>query len=128
MRSRDKRHNGGTERPPVFPNGWIPIEESRNITCHSLITSQVFIHEIILFREKETGKIVALDAICPHLGGHFGYGGTIVSHTIDDKKDTACVRCPFHGWLFNTDGKCVSVPYAKDGRKSGEAEVFMDTP
>jgi len=27
-----------------------------------------------------------------------------------------CLECPFHGWVFNSDGICVGIPYAEKGR------------
>ena len=45
-----------------------------------------------------------LEAHCPHLGAHLGYGGTV-------KGDR--IACPFHGWEFSGDGFCRDVPYAK---------------
>ena len=45
-----------------------------------------------------------VDAHCPHMGAHLGYGGAI---------DGEGIRCPFHHWCFDADGHCVDVPYAK---------------
>ena len=42
-------------------------------------------------------------AFCPHLGAHFGFGGSVV----DDR-----LACPFHGWRFNGDGENTLIPYA----------------
>jgi 3-ketosteroid 9alpha-monooxygenase subunit A len=44
------------------------------------------------------------DAFCPHLGAHLGYGGKVEGDTI---------RCPFHGWRYDSAGKCVEIPYGK---------------
>jgi len=43
-----------------------------------------------------------MDAYCPHLGANLGVGGRVVGD---------CVECPFHGWQFNTEGQCTSIPY-----------------
>jgi hypothetical protein len=43
-----------------------------------------------------------VDAYCPHLGAHFGYGGTVE----DD-----LLRCPFHGFCYDTSGTCVRTGY-----------------
>lgn len=108
---REKRHNGG-ERPPAYPNGWIPVEESRNVTSTKITKSTVFVHNIVLVRDKH-GRVSAFDAICPHLGAHLAYGGTTLM-----RDDQTCIRCPFHGWMFSADdGNCIAVPYAENESK-----------
>ena len=55
--------------------------------------------EIALF--KYEGKIYAVDAVCPHLGGPLGEGCL----------DKDLVTCPWHGWQFDVrTGKCESMP------------------
>jgi phenylpropionate dioxygenase-like ring-hydroxylating dioxygenase large terminal subunit len=58
---------------------------------------------LVLFR-TEAGEAKVLDAFCPHLGAHLGHGG---------KVSGDCVRCPFHAWEFNGEGRCTSIPYAR---------------
>ena len=43
-----------------------------------------------------------IDAYCPHMGAHFGHGGKVVGETI---------WCPFHGFRFDTEGKCTLTGY-----------------
>lgn len=46
-----------------------------------------------------------LDPICPHMGAHIGYGGSVVD---------GALRCPFHGLRFDGTGKCVENEYPGD--------------
>ena len=57
--------------------------------------------EIVLFRTRG-GSVAAVDAYSAHLGAHLGYGGTV---------EGECIRCPFHGFQYRTDGQCTLVPY-----------------
>ena len=101
--------------PPVFPNGWIPVEESRNVTTKSVTRCALYIHELVLIRPSKDA-IQAFDAFCPHLGAHLGYNSEVVK--LSEGDDSSCIRCPFHGWEFSTsDGKCTRVPYSKDQRE-----------
>nr|DAB41907.1 TPA_exp: ArzE - Rieske protein [Fischerella sp. PCC 9339] len=59
--------------------------------------------DLVLFR-TEDGKAHVLDAYCPHLGAHLGYGGQVKGHTI---------RCPFHGLCFDSHGYCTHTTYAQ---------------
>ncbi|MEM7437944.1 MAG: Rieske 2Fe-2S domain-containing protein, partial [Myxococcota bacterium] len=57
--------------------------------------------EVVAFR-TEAGRPCLSDAFCPHMGAHFGHGGTIEGETL---------RCPFHGFCFDTHGTCVKTGY-----------------
>lgn len=46
------------------------------------------------------GSVTALDSRCPHKGTSLALG-QIVDGTIE---------CPYHGWRFDTQGKCVRIP------------------
>ena len=59
--------------------------------------------ELVAFR-GEDGVATLVDAYCPHLGAHLGFGGTVVG---------TALRCPFHGWEWDRDGVCREIPYAK---------------
>ncbi len=48
--------------------------------------------------------VSVVDAYCPHLGAHLGYGGRV---------DGERLVCPFHGWQFAGDGRCTAIPYGK---------------
>jgi nitrite reductase/ring-hydroxylating ferredoxin subunit len=60
--------------------------------------------EVLLFRTR-SGAVCASDPYCPHLGAHFGYGGTV---------DGERLRCPFHGFRYDTQGICVATGYGTE--------------
>ena len=41
-----------------------------------------------------------IDRDCPHRGADLAYG----------RLEDGGIRCPFHGWLFDVDGKCLDTP------------------
>jgi nitrite reductase/ring-hydroxylating ferredoxin subunit len=57
--------------------------------------------ELVLFKTR-AGDAAATDPYCPHLGAHMGFGGEVVGEAL---------RCPFHGFRFDTDGACVGTGY-----------------
>ncbi len=85
-----------------IPFGWYCIEHSRNLKQNEVKPLIYFGEDLVLFRTK-SGEVKALDAYCPHLGAHLGYGGTVKGEAI---------ACPFHGWEFNGNGVTTAVPYA----------------
>ena len=89
--------------PLPLPIGWFCIGTSDSIAPGEVRSLHYFGRELVLFRGDD-GTAHTLDAYCPHLGAHLGVGGRVEGGTI---------RCPFHGWRFNGEGACVSIPYAQ---------------
>ena len=70
-----------------------------------------FGQEFALYRGK-SGKVVMLDAYCPHMGTHLARNNT--SYVVQDGQiEGDSIRCPYHGWRFGPDGKCNDIPYSK---------------
>ncbi|NUO48345.1 MAG: Rieske (2Fe-2S) protein [Polyangiaceae bacterium] len=88
-------------RLPPFPKGWYSIGFSDELPPGSVTTHKLAGRELVVFR-TESGELSAVDPICPHLGAHLGHGGSVTGETL---------RCPFHGFLFGTDGACVATSY-----------------
>jgi phenylpropionate dioxygenase-like ring-hydroxylating dioxygenase large terminal subunit len=88
---------------PAFPNGWFQVAYSDELTAGQVLPLSYFGRELVAFRTA-AGKAAVLDAFCPHLGAHLGYGGKVEGENI---------VCPFHAWKFDACGGCAEVPYAK---------------
>jgi nitrite reductase/ring-hydroxylating ferredoxin subunit len=69
--------------------------------------------DLVLFRTQQ-GQAVVMGAYCPHLGAHLGHGGSVAGETI---------RCPFHGFRFDADGHCISIPYGSKIPPKANAQV-----
>ena len=79
-----------------------------------MVTKKFAGQDIIVFR-TESGKACVIDAYCPHMGAHFGHGGCVIEEGI---------KCPFHGFEFNTDGKCTKTGYNTDPPLEADATIF----
>jgi phenylpropionate dioxygenase-like ring-hydroxylating dioxygenase large terminal subunit len=55
--------------------------------------------DLILWRDAE-GRYSLLDRDCPHRGADLKYA----------RHEGDGVRCPFHGWKFAADGRCLETP------------------
>jgi nitrite reductase/ring-hydroxylating ferredoxin subunit len=84
-----------------YPNGWYVLASSRDVKKGQIVPVRLAGRELIIFR-TETGAIAVSDAYCPHMGGHFGFGGTVVGES---------VKCPFHHFCFDTQGDCTATGY-----------------
>ena len=95
-----KKEINQADYPPFYPNGWLPVLESSVLKKSQILPIFAFGNDLVAFRST-AGKVTVLDAYCPHLGAHLGYGGRVINDT---------VNCPFHGWIFNESGECVHIP------------------
>jgi 3-ketosteroid 9alpha-monooxygenase subunit A len=85
-----------------FAQGWYLLCWSSELEPSEVKPLRYFANDYVLFR-GEDGRATLLDAHCPHLGAHLGYGGRV------DGND---IICPFHAWRFGSSGRCTEVPYA----------------
>jgi nitrite reductase/ring-hydroxylating ferredoxin subunit len=86
---------------PSLPRGWFVIDFTHELRPGDVKTLRYFGQDLVLFRTR-SGVASAVAPTCPHLGAHLGGG----------RVDGECLRCPFHGWGFDSRGQCVDVPYA----------------
>ena len=89
--------------PHPIPYGWYFVGYCDELANGEVRPLHYFGRDLVLFRD-ENGKAGLLDAHCPHLGAHLGYGGHVKGELL---------HCPFHGWGYNTEGWCKDIPYAK---------------
>jgi phenylpropionate dioxygenase-like ring-hydroxylating dioxygenase large terminal subunit len=87
-----------------MPSGWFRVATSVDVPAGSVRALEINGQEVVAFRDRR-GKAAVLDPICPHMGAHIGYGGSVVD---------GAVRCPFHGLRFDGEGKCVGTEYPGD--------------
>ncbi len=96
--------------PLPMPYGWFAVAFSDQLAAKQSKPLRYFDTDLVMFR-TESGRAAVLDAYCPHLGAHLGYGiHEEVGHGGRIEGET--IVCPFHAWRFDTDGNCVEVPYA----------------
>jgi len=105
MTSADVAASGAREhyRYPFepYPKGWYLVAESADLPPRGVKPLRYFGRDLALYR-TESGEAVLVDAHCPHMGAHLGYGGKVRGEGI---------QCPFHSWEFSKAGPCTVVPY-----------------
>ena len=89
--------------PFGIPNSWYLVAYSDEIDENTLRPLPYLGRNMIAMRGAD-GEISVLDGWCPHLGANLAVGGTC---------ENGVVRCPFHGWRYDTSGRCIEIPYAK---------------
>jgi nitrite reductase/ring-hydroxylating ferredoxin subunit len=95
-------HFKGRRYPFPVPNGWFVVAEARELAPGDVRPLYCFGRDLVLYRTTD-GVARLMDAHCMHLGAHLAVGG---------KVEGECLRCPFHGWMFDGgSGRCVEIPY-----------------
>jgi phenylpropionate dioxygenase-like ring-hydroxylating dioxygenase large terminal subunit len=60
---------------------------------------RLFGEDLVAFRDTN-GRVGLVDAYCPHRRAPMFYG----------RNEECGLRCVYHGWKFNVDGRCIEVP------------------
>src|ERR1700677_4152165 len=82
---------GASVDPARTPLGWYQIGWSSDFESGRSLPLHYFDQDLVAFRGA-SGAVHVFDAFCPHMGAHLGYGGAV---------EGDCLRCPYHGWLFD---------------------------
>lgn len=92
-----------------FPRGWFMVAPSAQVVAKPMAV-RFFGQDFALYR-GHSGRVVLLDAYCPHMGTHLARNST--SYVAQDGAiEGDGIRCPYHAWRFGPDGKCNHIPYS----------------
>ena len=79
---------------------WQPAALSEELSVDRPIAPVKLLGEdFVLFRDA-SGRLGLLDRDCPHRGADLAYG----------RLEDGGLRCAFHGWLFDVEGRCLETP------------------
>jgi 3-ketosteroid 9alpha-monooxygenase subunit A len=92
-----------------FGRGWYQAGWSADVAEGDAKPMRYFARDLVIYRGSD--GVHVLDAFCGHYGAHLGHGG---------KVEDGSIRCPYHGWLWDSEGRNTDVPYG-DGRCSKRA-------
>lgn len=87
---------------------WIPALQSTDLPQSDGVPRRVRLlgENLVAFRNSD-GKIGLLDHVCPHRCASLFYG----------RNEENGLRCLYHGWKFDIQGRCVDTPNEPPGSK-----------
>lgn len=101
------RVGSGTPAGQLLRRYWQPVAISDELAGPRPVKAvKLMGQNFVLFRD-ENGQLGMLDRDCPHRGADLAFG----------RVEDGGLRCPFHGWLFDTKGTCLETPAEPVGSK-----------
>ena len=95
----------------INQNHWYAV--ARSIELKSQPLSITLWHQPIVLYRGCSGKIYALEDMCPHRFIKLSSGRVIADE----------LECAYHGWRFESSGKCSHVPYLGNDQKLPSCQV-----
>lgn len=100
----------------LLANVWYVAEWSENVTDRPVKVTMLG-RDFVLFRDSG-GKAVCLSNVCCHRGANLAQGRC---------EDDGTLSCPFHGWRFNAEGRCTTIPSAAEPAAHIPAAARVDS-
>jgi len=85
---------------------WTPVVYSEELSepNSAPLRVRLFGESLIVFRD-DRGRLGLLDHNCPHRLASLFYG----------RNEDGGIRCAYHGWQFDIEGKCIDIPNEPPG-------------
>jgi phenylpropionate dioxygenase-like ring-hydroxylating dioxygenase large terminal subunit len=87
---------------PALRRSWHPVARVADVSGPLAVT--LLGEELVLWRDA-AGAVVAAPDRCTHREAPLSAGSV----------DRGCLTCPYHGWVFGEQGRCVKVPSSAEG-------------
>src|SRR5512135_1443545 len=95
----------------MIPNQWYVVLDSKEVRKGKPIGVTRLGEKMVFWRDNQ-GKVGCMVDQCPHRGAAFSAGKLVGN----------CVQCPFHGFEFDSSGRCRLIP--ANGRMAEVPKVF----
>jgi phthalate 4,5-dioxygenase len=92
-------------QPVALLEEFDPAQDDR-MALRPLKAMRLLGQDFILFKDEQ-GRWGLLDRDCPHRGADLAFA----------RHEGDGVRCPFHGWKFDTEGRCLDTPGEPEGSR-----------
>lgn len=79
---------------------WQPVAAVEDLEREEVLPVRLLGEDLVLYKTT-VGEMGLIQDRCPHRSMSMAYG----------IPDTLGIRCAYHGWLFNAEGRCLEQPY-----------------
>jgi phenylpropionate dioxygenase-like ring-hydroxylating dioxygenase large terminal subunit len=107
-------YGGPTNAKPdeTLVNDWHVVAFSKDVADGKLLAVKVLGEELVIWRHA--GKVQVWKDLCIHRGAQLSKGWVV----------DGTVVCPYHGWRYDCDAKCVLIPAQPDTPPPLKARAF----
>lgn len=96
---------------PVLINDWHPVASLDQFEQTAIIGVRLLGEDLVLW--KEGSDYHAWQDLCVHRGAKLSLGKVV----------DGCLRCAYHGWTYNGEGRCVLMPAHPDQAPPAKART-----
>jgi 5,5'-dehydrodivanillate O-demethylase len=96
----------GTPGGELMRRYWHPITGSAELARRKVMSVRLLCEDLVLFRDA-SGRLGLVEPFCVHRRVHLCTGFPVEEG----------LRCPYHGWTYDTTGQCVAQPGEPEGSR-----------
>jgi len=96
---------------PVLRDDWHAVAWSSEITDKSPVATRLLEERLVVWRNQD--GVHAWKDLCVHRGSRLSAG----------RVQNNCLACPYHGWEYDSAGRCVLIPAHPDQPPPARASV-----
>lgn len=102
----------GTPMGELFRRFWLPAVTSAELQSDGQPVRLRILHEDLVAFRNSNGQVGIIAAHCSHRLAPLFFG----------RNEECGLRCPYHGWKFDINGKCVDMPNVSRGNSEAVRE------
>lgn len=99
-------------RDQILLNDWHPAASLAELQQKGILSVQLLGEDLVVWRSGE--QILAWQDLCIHRGTRLSLGKI---------KAGTLLECPYHGWTYNSAGRCIRIPAHPEQTPPNKAQV-----
>ena len=104
------------EQERVFGRGWVAVGYTSQVSARGEVLPVTVGGQPIIVVRDRVGELRAFYNVCRHRG----------SILVKEAGCQEVIRCPYHSWVYGTDGKLLRTPYFKGNDVPTAEAAFFD--
>jgi phenylpropionate dioxygenase-like ring-hydroxylating dioxygenase large terminal subunit len=90
----------------IWRRSWYPVAFLKDLPQDRPTAFTLLAEDLVLWHDRQAGHWRAFADVCPH---------RLVPLSQGRLNDNGELECPYHGWCFDGEGRCTTIPQANSG-------------